>query len=323
MKKAPKKKNVEEDGENVGKVPKTRVALGIVRKSITNAPTPFKSLADADTDDEEDVKPAVSKLKARPRRSLRLAAAHNGDSLPDQVTTGASSLTTTGKATKKTTKTKRVASASSTVTAAAGGSTRTTSSSSTSGSASSKAKKLALANHTAAVVAAAVEAQEQALSTQMLAPASASSSDVVNVMRVSPFKPTRRSPRTSMPSTSIIASVPSSLNTLAGGVRAFEVFSPSSSLEKGKTTVSPADIPLPSSSLSPSPFEGGKVEELDEAMDIDDYDLAIETADAEDAMTTAAVLQRIIDQRCRELTVVPLANVSAAYAASPGHEVMS
>ena len=49
----------------------------------------------------------------------------------------------------------------------------------------------------------------------------------------------------------------------------------------------------------------------DQVMDID---MAMENAGSEEAAAAVAAVQRIIDQQCRELTVLPLANVSDAYA---------
>jgi len=139
----------------------------------------------------------------------------------------------------------------------------------------------------AAAVAAAVEVQEHAqaqmLSEQLDASTGATSAHI---------SPARKKRRTSGRKSSGTSSSTSVLRTLSGGVRAFEVFTP--------LTPSVAD--------STTSMMSGD----DQVMDID---MAMENADSEEAAAAAvAAVQRIIDQQCRELTVLPLANVSDAYA---------
>ena len=262
-----------------------RVALGVVKKANVTSATSllpitstFSSLADADTDEEET---APKKARA-PRRSLRIAAANSPTRLSSAISSSATNVrpTASSKTMKRQRTSKRSASALSSTPANVAPSSPT-----------SKAKKLALAKHTAAVVAAAVDAQEdvhaQVLS-ERLEDGGVDATPSASLVRISPPQKKRRTSGRNLSSTPTSASA---LQTLSGGVRAFEVSLPPSAVDPAM------DVTL----------EGDQ-------MDMDTYmEMGLETASPDDATATIAAVQRIINQQCKELTVLPLANVSDAY----------
>lgn len=273
-------------GANAGAGAGKRVALGAVKKTNAASEEVPYSLADADTDDEEPVKKVKSVKAARPRRSLRLAATPVDASAPVSASTetapASTSTTTTVKATKKSSK----PDAGTTKTKTKRARTSDAADSELAApaeikpkpksSSSTRAKREALVKHTAAVVAA-------------LDMDAGDGMDVDVDGGESPAKKRRTSPRKSVSA--------SGNATLSGGVRAVEVFSPLRVSPRTSANISPS-----TSANSNLSTIAASTNATDDAMDVDD--------------NTADCIQRIIDARCRDLTVMPLANVSDAYSVS-------
>lgn len=262
-----------------------RVALGVVKRANatpTSALLPtFPSLADADTDDEEQ---RNSPPKAcAPRRSLRIAAANSPARLGSTALTTPTSTSPTSPS--RTIKKGRVPKR------AAPTSSPTLENVPPSFSAS-KAKKLAVVKHAGTVIAVAVEAQERvhAQASSERLEEDAADAPTMSLTRVLPAQKKRRtSGRTSRHTSSTTTP-----GTSPGDVHAFEVFSP---------------LPLSVvDSMTNMTSEGDQITDVGA-----DVDMVMETASPGGAAATAAAVQRIIDQQCKELTVLPLANVSDAY----------
>lgn len=211
-----------------------------------------------------------------PRRSLRLAEIAE-NVIPEIPSTPTTAKSTRAKAPKASSKGKTLRAASTSTTSAAGAA----------GPPQAKAKKLALARHSAAVAAAAdgvmsnadIAVMPSGSNKKALASAVVEGDSLV-VMHVSPVKK-RTSPR-------------------RGGILAEEVFLNGQAPNPLRTAPSYVNIfNEPTRSLS--------------FVDNDAMDLDVEFVEPNEAQETAACLQRIIDQRCRELSVIPLGDISGAF----------
>ena len=254
---------------------KTRVALGLVTRGNGNA-----DVEDASSKAEKPVKRVSG-----PRRSLRLAEIAENAVLETPVSSPpASAKTSKAKAPKPSTKGKALRAASTSTTSAAGAGV----------SSQAKAKKLALARHSAAVAAAADAVSEDVQNPSETGSLGSGSPGTergsVVVMHVSPVKK-RTSPRRS-------------------GVKAEEVFLDGRSPKLHQLSSSARSrIFQGTEGLQPT---GAGADVVTDA-EFDTMDLDVQFADPDAARATAACVQRIIDQRCKELTVLPLGDISGGF----------